>query len=462
MPLTTTSVTFKLSGIDAAPAQGVKLSATLSCTQVDDGIVVQTRVFGLTDDEGLVTLNLWPNTRGDGTTFYTIRHGSDLDTGLTPSEFFIVVPETQTGTAHGDDLIVSVRPCCAPYTSPSAIAAHMQTHMGHLTGAQVASGAEFVTGVTDGGVLLDGYGNPIQTGGGDEVVAGAGISITTNPSGQKVVANTRSVAAGDGIAIETSGGVSTIRNTQQQLVLAAGAGISITTNPGGQKVVANTRSVAAGDGIAIETSGGVSTIRNTQQQLVLAAGAGITVVTAAGTSTVACTISQYTNQMAIDAVYSALSAGTGIAITRAGNVITIRNTLAPADFAYVAYVNRQQMFTKGQSVEMQTLIDDYEFSDQAQASYVPDVAWGNTSRINLVKPTGFVANPANSNGAMSIGFHLVQDATGGRLLTWGTKYKWPSGRPPALSTSPNARDFVQCIRDSDSDVWCCQIVKDFS
>lgn len=412
MPLTTTSVTFKLSGIDANPAKGVKLSATLSCTQVDDGIVVQTRVFGLTDDDGLVTLNLWPNTRGDGTTFYTIRHGSDPGAGLVPSEFFIVVPETQTGTAHGDDLIVSVRPCCAPYTSPSAIAAHMQTHMGHLTGAQVASGAEFVTGVTDGGVLLDGYGNPIQTGGGDEVVAGAGISITTNPSGQKVVANTRSVAAGDGIAIETSGGVSTIRNTQRQLVLAAGA--------------------------------------------------GITVVTAAGTSTVACTISQYTNQMAIDAVYSALSAGTGIAITRAGNVITIRNTLAPEYFAYVAYVNRQQMFTKGQSVEMQTLIDDYEFSNPTQASYVPDVSWGNTSRINLVKPTGFVANPANSNGAMSIGFHLVQDATGGRLLTWGTKYKWPSGRPPTLSTSPNARDFVQCIRDSDSDVWCCQIVKDFS
>ncbi|MBX9579668.1 MAG: hypothetical protein K2X87_05105, partial [Gemmataceae bacterium] len=35
---------------------------------------------------------------------------------------------------------------------------------------------------------------------------------------------------------------------------------------------------------------------------------------------------------------------------------------------------------------------------------------------------------------------VVQDATGGRLLTWGSAFKFPGGTPPTLSTAPNAVD----------------------
>jgi hypothetical protein len=43
--------------------------------------------------------------------------------------------------------------------------------------------------------------------------------------------------------------------------------------------------------------------------------------------------------------------------------------------------------------------------------------------------------------------HVVQDATGGRTLTWGGMYKWPQGTAPVLSTGANKRDILSFICD---------------
>lgn len=40
---------------------------------------------------------------------------------------------------------------------------------------------------------------------------------------------------------------------------------------------------------------------------------------------------------------------------------------------------------------------------------------------------------------------LVQDATGGRLVTWGSDYRFKGGQTPILSTSPNAVDVLEFI-----------------
>lgn len=161
MSLITTAVTFKLLLPDGAPAQGVKLTASLSSIQIDGGIIVRARRDGITNASGIVVLDLWPNTRGDGASHYVIRHSGLAAEGLRADEFRIAVGET--GTANADDLLVDVLPGSAAAPSPSAMAAHMQSTTGHLSGAQVAAGAVGHVALGDGGVLLDADGNPIST-----------------------------------------------------------------------------------------------------------------------------------------------------------------------------------------------------------------------------------------------------------------------------------------------------------
>lgn|GEM_PF-4657365 len=40
---------------------------------------------------------------------------------------------------------------------------------------------------------------------------------------------------------------------------------------------------------------------------------------------------------------------------------------------------------------------------------------------------------------------VVQDATGGHTIAWGTKVKWAGGTAPTLSTAPNARDIFKFV-----------------
>ena len=50
-------------------------------------------------------------------------------------------------------------------------------------------------------------------------------------------------------------------------------------------------------------------------------------------------------------------------------------------------------------------------------------------------------------------FHIKQDATGGRTLTWPSEVIWPSGNAPVITTSGLARDVVTIFYDEDDDIY---------
>ena len=56
-------------------------------------------------------------------------------------------------------------------------------------------------------------------------------------------------------------------------------------------------------------------------------------------------------------------------------------------------------------------------------------------------------NPTNLNNGTSYNLIVKQDATGTRLLTYGTLFKWAGGTAPTLSTTPNAVDVFTFVYD---------------
>jgi len=63
-----------------------------------------------------------------------------------------------------------------------------------------------------------------------------------------------------------------------------------------------------------------------------------------------------------------------------------------------------------------------------------------------------MANPTNLVAGQSGSMFIVQDATGGRTLAWGTYWKFVGGTVPTLSTTANAVDRVDYIIKSSTEV----------
>jgi hypothetical protein len=72
-----------------------------------------------------------------------------------------------------------------------------------------------------------------------------------------------------------------------------------------------------------------------------------------------------------------------------------------------------------------------------------------------------LANPTNLRDGQVINIRLIQDGTGGRTLAYGSKYKFPGGTAPVLSTAASARDFMSCQYDATADTLFCVLNKDF-
>lgn len=79
----------------------------------------------------------------------------------------------------------------------------------------------------------------------------------------------------------------------------------------------------------------------------------------------------------------------------------------------------------------------------AATSITPDLGEGNRFRINLSQNVT-INNPTDFAAAQSLLFILIQDATGGRTVSWGSNFKWPGGVAPTLSTTAGAVDIVVC------------------
>lgn len=73
-----------------------------------------------------------------------------------------------------------------------------------------------------------------------------------------------------------------------------------------------------------------------------------------------------------------------------------------------------------------------------------------------------LANPTNMADGRTYVWRIKQDGTGSRTLSYGSKFKWPAGTPPTLSTAAGAVDVITAIYWSDSDTLDARCDKAFS
>lgn len=75
-----------------------------------------------------------------------------------------------------------------------------------------------------------------------------------------------------------------------------------------------------------------------------------------------------------------------------------------------------------------------------------DVGDGAMGIVTLSAATT-ISNPTNLRAGESYALKLIQDATGGRLVTWGSVFKWPNGIAPVLSTAAAGVDIASFLSD---------------
>lgn len=81
-----------------------------------------------------------------------------------------------------------------------------------------------------------------------------------------------------------------------------------------------------------------------------------------------------------------------------------------------------------------------------------DAALGNVF-VTTISANRSVANPTNPHDGQPLWFVIKQDATGGRTLTWSSKWIFPSSIAPTLSSAANAVDAVQALYIEALDMW---------
>jgi hypothetical protein len=81
------------------------------------------------------------------------------------------------------------------------------------------------------------------------------------------------------------------------------------------------------------------------------------------------------------------------------------------------------------------------------ASHIPNWNNSNVQHVILSAATTSISGGTNiANGAIYT-MILKQNATGSRLVTWATQYKWQSGIAPVLTSIPNSVDILTFISD---------------
>ena len=112
----------------------------------------------------------------------------------------------------------------------------------------------------------------------------------------------------------------------------------------------------------------------------------------------------------------------------------------------VALLAQANVFTKAQAVTPVALTD--------AASIATDASLSNTFTVTL-GGNRTLANPTNMNNGAIYTWRVRQDGTGSRTLDYGSKFKWPGGTRPTLTTTASATDFISGQYFSDTDTLLC-------
>lgn len=116
----------------------------------------------------------------------------------------------------------------------------------------------------------------------------------------------------------------------------------------------------------------------------------------------------------------------------------------------VALLDQANVFTRAQTVTPVALTD--------AASVATDASLSNTFTVTL-GGNRTLANPTNMTNGGIYTWRVRQDGTGSRTLAYGSKFKWPGGTAPVLTTTASATDFISGQYFSDTDTLLCTVLK---
>jgi len=97
----------------------------------------------------------------------------------------------------------------------------------------------------------------------------------------------------------------------------------------------------------------------------------------------------------------------------------------------------------------------------SSTSITPNAALSNNFRLVLAH-NATLNNPTGLVNGMVLNFMIVQDATGGRTLTFGTKFKFPEGVAQPIASAANSISFYSAYYDSTLDVLLTTSQKGFA
>lgn len=115
-------------------------------------------------------------------------------------------------------------------------------------------------------------------------------------------------------------------------------------------------------------------------------------------------------------------------------------TVGRADTATLGLADRdtRNVYTKAQDVAQVTLTD--------AATINTDASLGNVFLVTLAGNRA-LANPTNLVAGQTVVWHIHQDATGGRTLSFGTLFKFQGGVVPAIALGANAKSVLSGAYD---------------
>ena len=140
----------------------------------------------------------------------------------------------------------------------------------------------------------------------------------------------------------------------------------------------------------------------------------------------------------------------------ATNATTATNATQLGGVAAASYarLDVQQGFTAAQHTGRSTL---------SESGGNISVNSANSNAYRIVLDGNFnLNNPTNGADGQVLRILFIQDPTGNRTLTFGSKYAFPGGSPPVLSTGANAVDLGAWEYDQTLDLWFGNVIKNLS
>jgi hypothetical protein len=98
--------------------------------------------------------------------------------------------------------------------------------------------------------------------------------------------------------------------------------------------------------------------------------------------------------------------------------------------------------------------DTYHDDGNVATSTTVDYSQAHVHKLTLTGNLGTLTISNITNGvACGLTLYLVQDGTGGRIVTWPASFKWPGAVVPVLSTAPAAIDIVVAETFDNGTTW---------